>query len=109
MVGLLHVVEVEFGHTHLRLGGGEAAHIGYDFHHGDDLALLDLLAGLLKDFGDDARHLGLQSHLLARVDLSGDHRSLLDGVDTGLHDLVNDGFRFRFLVEIHEGPNNPDS
>ena len=84
------LVQRYFGHRDARFGARQLTHFGDDLHRGDHLALADHLSGLLVDVGDDARNLGLDEHLVARLDLArGDH-VLFERVEFGLHDRVDD-------------------
>src|SRR5690554_409434 len=84
-------------------GTAQIHHVGHYLYPRDDVARLYRLARLLEYLGHDARELGLDKDLVARVDLSCGHGSFLDVSHRGGLDMVSHRLGTRFLPQKHEG------
>ena len=97
------LLEVDLGDPDAALGGAELGHVGDDLDLGDDLVLLDPLAGLLVELGDDPADLRLDVHLVPRLDLAGDDGPFLE-VRHGRDEFLIAGLlRLRPLEQVDEG------
>ena len=79
----LGLLQIDVSQTYTGLSRTQRSHIRNHFHLGNDLTLLDIVASLLQNLGDDTRNLGLDIYLVARLNLTSNDSGLSQIVDCG--------------------------
>ena len=88
----LHLGQIDAGCLHTALRLVELRHVGDNLNGGNDVASLDLVAGLHQQAADDASGLGLHGHLPACFHAAGHGGTLHEVSPFGADQLINRRF-----------------